>query len=168
MGRPGATAARPRRAELIAALSLAIDLGLGQPMEHMLRSCLIAMRLADLVGAEPADRETAYYAGLLAWIGCHADSQEFAELLGDDIAFRAASYEVDWRGPRFAALLLRFVGSERPAGPPAARLASFALHAKAQMQDLIRSHCVSASALAGELGLPAHLSTALTFTFQRF
>ncbi len=37
----------PRRAELVAALSLAIDLGLGQPMEHMLRSAVIATRIAD-------------------------------------------------------------------------------------------------------------------------
>lgn len=40
---------RPARlAELIAALSLATDLGLGQPMEHVLRSCLISMRLGEL------------------------------------------------------------------------------------------------------------------------
>lgn len=33
------------RAELVAAFSLATDLGLGQPMEHVLRSWLIAVRL---------------------------------------------------------------------------------------------------------------------------
>lgn len=49
------------------------------------------MRFADLVEADAAERETAYYGGLLAWIGCHADSEEFAELFGDDIAFRASS-----------------------------------------------------------------------------
>jgi hypothetical protein len=83
---------------LQAALCLAIDLGPGQPLEHLLRSCLIAIKLADLVGADAAQREMAYYAGPLAWIGCHADSQEFAELLGNDIEFRAASHQVDWRG----------------------------------------------------------------------
>ena len=36
-----------RLAELVAALSLGIDLGFGQPMEHVLRQCLIALRLAD-------------------------------------------------------------------------------------------------------------------------
>jgi hypothetical protein len=33
-----------RLAELVAALSLGIDLGFGQPMEHVLRQCLIARR----------------------------------------------------------------------------------------------------------------------------
>ncbi len=47
----------PRRAEVLAALSLAIDLGLGQPMEHMLRSALIATRLAGRhwTAADPAE-----------------------------------------------------------------------------------------------------------------
>ncbi len=35
-----------RLAELVAALSLGIDLGFGQPMEHVLRQSLIALRLA--------------------------------------------------------------------------------------------------------------------------
>ena len=39
--------AHVRLAELVAALSLGIDLGFGQPMEHVLRQCLIALRLAE-------------------------------------------------------------------------------------------------------------------------
>ena len=38
---------RVRLAELVAALSLGIDLGFGQPMEHVLRQCLIALRIAE-------------------------------------------------------------------------------------------------------------------------
>jgi len=44
-------AARIRLAELVALLSLGTDLGLGQPMEHMIRACLIALRLAERLGA---------------------------------------------------------------------------------------------------------------------
>jgi rhodanese-related sulfurtransferase len=39
-----------RLAELVAAFSLAMDLGLGQPMEHVLRSWRIAARLGDHIG----------------------------------------------------------------------------------------------------------------------
>jgi hypothetical protein len=39
--------------EVVAALSLALDLGLGQPMEHMLLSAIIACRLANRVDLEP-------------------------------------------------------------------------------------------------------------------
>ena len=41
-----------RLAELVAALSLGVDLGFGQPMEHVLRQCMIALRLADRIGLE--------------------------------------------------------------------------------------------------------------------
>ena len=42
--------AEVRLAELVAALSLGVDLGFGQPMEHVLRECMIALRLADRIG----------------------------------------------------------------------------------------------------------------------
>ena len=57
--------------ELVGTLSLAADLGLGQPMEHIARSCLIAVDLADRLGA---DRRTTYQVALLAFVGCTADS----------------------------------------------------------------------------------------------
>ena len=42
---------RLRLAELIAALSLATDLGLGLPQEHVLRQCRIALALATVAAA---------------------------------------------------------------------------------------------------------------------
>jgi hypothetical protein len=39
---PAATGDHVRRVEVLAALSLAIDVGLGQPMDHMLRAAMIA------------------------------------------------------------------------------------------------------------------------------
>jgi hypothetical protein len=56
---PDASAGRSagvRLSELMAALSFSTDLGLGQPMEHVLRSCLIALRLADRLGLDERQR----------------------------------------------------------------------------------------------------------------
>ena len=39
-----------RIAELVATLSYAADLGLGQPMAHCMRQTVIALRMADLAG----------------------------------------------------------------------------------------------------------------------
>ena len=90
----------PTRAEVLAALSVAIDLGLGQPAEHMLRSALIATRLADRLGLPRAQRDCIYYSTLIMWIGCHADSHEYARWFGDDISVRRSAYLVDWSGCR--------------------------------------------------------------------
>jgi hypothetical protein len=68
-----------RLAELLAVLSLAADLGMGQPMEHVLRQCLICLRLARCLGLDEADQEVVYYTALLAWVGCHVDAYEQAK-----------------------------------------------------------------------------------------
>src|SRR5689334_20251827 len=82
-------AGRVRLAELVALLSLGTDLGLGQPMEHVIRQCLIALRLADRLGLAEGERVVLYYSGLLAWVGCHTDAYEQAKWFGDDIAMKA-------------------------------------------------------------------------------
>lgn len=46
--------------ELVGMLSLAADLGLGQPMEHLARSCLIATRFGGRIGLTGADLPTTY------------------------------------------------------------------------------------------------------------
>ena len=57
MSSDGGTRPDVRLAELVAVLSLASDLGMGQPMEHAMRTCLIALRLGDELGLEGDQRE---------------------------------------------------------------------------------------------------------------
>src|SRR5262245_7986796 len=76
-----------RLAELVAAFSLASDLGLGQPMEHVLRSWSVAARLGDHLGVALDERGALYYVATLAWVGCVADATEAAAWLGADRAF---------------------------------------------------------------------------------
>ena len=92
------TVARVRLAELIAMISLGTDLGMGQPMEHVLRQSLIALRLAERLGLDEATRGVVYYVGLLAWVGCHVDAYEQAKWFGDDLALKADSRRVDLAG----------------------------------------------------------------------
>jgi hypothetical protein len=49
-----------RLAELVATLSLATDLGHGEPMEHCLRQTVIALRIADRIGVGERDRVATY------------------------------------------------------------------------------------------------------------
>jgi hypothetical protein len=93
---PGASARRSagvRLSELVAALSFSSDLALGQPMEHVLRSCFIALRLADRLGLDEQQRAEAYWVTLLALV-CTGESFELAQLFGDDVAFRSGMYHV--------------------------------------------------------------------------
>ena len=73
--------------ELVSAFSLATDLGMGLPMEHVLRSWRIAARLGDRIGVPSDERGALYYVTTLAWVGCVADTPEVAAVFGDDIGF---------------------------------------------------------------------------------
>jgi len=157
-----------RRAELLAAISLAIDLGLGQPMEHMLRSSLLATRIAERMGLDPQQRATVYYANLVGWIGCHADSHELSALFGDDIAFRADTYGVDMAGLPFLRLMLNHVGRGMPTWERGVRSAAFMLSARNQVAKLINSHCSSAGVLSDRMGLDPQVSEALSYIFERW
>ena len=88
-----ATSSGVRLSELVAALSLSADLGLGQPMEHVLRSCLIAVRLAERIGLTDDERASVYWVTLLGTV-CTSESAPLVKMFGDEIAFRSASYEV--------------------------------------------------------------------------
>ena len=74
-----------RLAEMLGALSLGVDLGFGQPMEHVLRQCRIALRLADHLDLGEEERSNVYYTALLTNVGCHTDAHEQAKWFGDDI-----------------------------------------------------------------------------------
>ena len=102
---------RVRLAELVAALSLGVDLGFGQPMEHVLRQCLIALRLADHTGLDEQDRMAVYYTALLVNVGCHADAHEQAKWFGDDIALKSGKYAHEFGSVRGALASMRLVGA---------------------------------------------------------
>src|SRR4051812_12369279 len=143
-----------RLAELVAALSLGVDLGFGQPMEHVLRQCLIAMRVADRIGLDDHERSVIYYTALLVNVGCHSDAHEQARWFGDDIALKAAKYE---QGPtmtlRDAAAMLRRVGAGNPTLHRVRTGLEFALSGRREVDGMIAQHARLAGALAEELRL---------------
>ncbi|WP_419224499.1 HD domain-containing phosphohydrolase [Gordonia sp. CPCC 206044] len=158
----------PRRVEVLAGLSVAIDLGLGQPAEHMLRSAVIACRLSDRLGLSREQRATIYYSTLVMWIGCHADSQEYARWFGDDIAVRRDAYLVDWSGLPYLRFLVGNVGRGEPLGRRLKTMTDLFRNARGQIALLVHSHCMSAAALARHMGLGADVEQAIAHTFERF
>ena len=150
-GLPGRSSVR--LAELVAALSLGIDLGFGQPMEHVLRQCLIATRLAELVGLDKEDRAGVYYTSLLINVGCHTDAHEQAKWFGDDIGMKSAKYDYEHKSFRGAVSMLRQFGAGSPPLQRARRGVEFALHGRQDLAGMIARHAQMAQMLAVELGL---------------
>lgn len=155
-------------AELVGALSLGIDLGFGQPMEHVLRQCLIALRLGERIGLDEDTRAVVYYTALLINVGCHSDAHEQAKWFGDDIAMKADKYEHEMRGVRSAAAMMRRLGA---GNPPLHRFRiglEFAVSGHRDFDDMVTHHAAMARSLAEELGLSAEVVDALAATYEQW
>ncbi|HEY2309790.1 MAG TPA: HD domain-containing phosphohydrolase [Gaiellaceae bacterium] len=158
--------AEVRLAELVAALSLGVDLGFGQPMEHVLRQCLIALSLADRIGLEEDERSTVYYTALLVNVGCHSDAHEQAKWFGDEIALKSGKY--DERGVRAALALVGLVGS---GNPPLHRVRvglEFAVSGRHDLDGMIARHAALARALAERLGLPVEVQKSVGSSYEQW
>jgi HD-GYP domain-containing protein (c-di-GMP phosphodiesterase class II) len=159
---------RLRLAELIAALSLATDLGLGLPQEHVLRQCRIALGLGERLGVDGAERAAVYYVAMLAWVGCTADSHELAAQFGDEIAFRADAHRVDLAGLPLMGFMLRRVGNGRPPLRRARMAATLVATGGRGAAEAMTAHCQVASAIARRLGLGAEVQEPLLHVFARW
>jgi HD-GYP domain-containing protein (c-di-GMP phosphodiesterase class II) len=160
--------AEVRLAELVSALTLGIDLGFGQPMEHVLRQALIALRLADRLGLDEDRRAVVYYTALLVNVGCHADAHEQAKWFGDDIAVKSIKYDHEPRSLRMAATGMRFLGS---GNPPLHRFRlglEFAISGHREVDGMIAHHAAIARTLGEQLELQAEVLEALGAAYERW
>ncbi|HKG26040.1 MAG TPA: hypothetical protein VKB09_10360 [Thermomicrobiales bacterium] len=108
---------RVRLAELVAALSLASELAIDEPMEHALRRCLISVGLGQALGLGDEELTTVYDLALLRSIGCTAEQHERSRRVGNEqpLARRYASTHVGRR-----AASVRAADSERTVAEQAA------------------------------------------------
>ena len=112
------TQAPIRLAELMAALSLATDLGMGQPVEFAWQACVAAMRLGEALKFSEAELRGVYYQSLLRYIGCNADTRLLAAVFGDELALRADLIHADSSGPEFLAMSLRAIRAAQAGASP--------------------------------------------------
>ncbi len=156
-------------AELLAVLSLATDLGMGQPMEHVMRQCLIALRLAERLGVDEAEREVVYYSALVAWVGCHVDAYEQAKWFGDDTAFKSDFRRTDFAtGASKALFMLRHLGAGRPAAERTRLSVAFLGEGRKAAAAMLDNHWTAADNLAARLGLAQCVRDSIEQTFERW
>jgi hypothetical protein len=73
-----------RLADVLSALSVATDLGLRRPVEHMHRSAVVAIRLGRSLGLDDGQAQVLHDVALLTYSRCHVYGNEAAEWFGDD------------------------------------------------------------------------------------
>jgi HD-GYP domain-containing protein (c-di-GMP phosphodiesterase class II) len=158
-----------RLAELTIALSLATDLGTGQPLEHGLRTCWLSLEVAEAVGLDAATRSCVYHVALLRFLGCTSDASEAAIFAGgDDVAMNAVFAPMlnaqPGEGFRF---LVRHLAEDLPLGPRVGRVAA-ALSDPSGERRSLSAHCEAASLLATRLGMPESVCESLAHAYERW
>jgi HD-GYP domain-containing protein (c-di-GMP phosphodiesterase class II) len=159
-----------RAAEVIAALSLATDLGIAVPLEHGLHSTLFAMRLAERLGVDAETASETYYACLLFYVGCTANAEVAADIFGSDESLtRYATPSRFGSRAEMAAGFLRAVAP--PGGTPFVRARQLA-HGLPRVAVVFREHlaasCEVAHMLTDRLGLPRAVGALFSHVAERW
>jgi HD-GYP domain-containing protein (c-di-GMP phosphodiesterase class II)/DNA-binding CsgD family transcriptional regulator len=158
-----------RAAEVVGALSLATDLGTGQPLEHALRTAVLAVRLGDLAGASARELADTYYVALRHASGCTSNGHEAALLYGDDIEHRAAFFLIDPTSPEEVLAFYRaHVGAGQPPEVRAALIEDAIANAGPRARDAFAAMCEVAQRFAGWLDLASSIQAALEYVFARW
>ena len=165
-----ATDSGVRLAELMTVMSMATDLGMGQPLETALCTCVVAMRLGEAVHLD-AEMHDIYYQALLRFIGCNAETYALSALVGDELAFRHDFAPLDPGHPRDVVdLVVRYIREAHSDAPAAIDdTISRALVALPKMtRESFAGHCEVAQGLAARMGLGASLITCLGQVYERW
>jgi HD-GYP domain-containing protein (c-di-GMP phosphodiesterase class II) len=155
--------------ELLGVLSFGSDLGMGQPMEHVLRQCLIALDLAAQVGLGEEERQAVFFGSLMVWVGCHIDAYEQAKWFGDEMAlkgdFRRTDFHTATSGPLF---MMRHLGGGMRWHQKVGLIPSFLGEGKRAAESILENHWRASDELMVQLGLDRLVRETVEQSFERW
>ncbi len=161
-----------RRTEIIAALSLATDLAIGQPVEFALKSCALSVWLGDALGLGTDEVKEVYHQALLRYIGCNADTYALSALFGDemrlrrDLALADLARDGEVAGVVFRALKRANTGLSTPAAMAA--IARGLIVGRSTSEPILSGHCEVAERLATRLGFDTAVVRNLGQLYERW
>ena len=158
-----------RLADVIAALTYALDLTEGQRPGHTLRSTLLAMRLGETAGLDREQLGALYYASLLKDSGCSSNAARMSALFGSpdqDLKrnMRLVDWHVRWQ------LAMRTARSCGVGLNPVHRIRHFLMVARTPTltREIIQTRCERGAQIAQVLGFPAATSEAILYVDEHW
>lgn len=144
-----------RRSEILAGLSYALDLTEGQRPGHAVRSALIGMRLAQIIGLPVSAQEDLFYTLLMKDLGCSSNAARFAALFGhNDHDLKAAIKTINWtRALESFRYVARNVAPGRAWPTRVWHFLAVALRGPSGARDVVRTRCERGAEIATLIGL---------------
>src|SRR4051794_19972903 len=161
-----------RRADFLMALAYATDLATGHSRDFALRSCVLAMRFAEVAGLDTETCRAVYHQALLRFIGCNADTHLLADAWGDEITLRRELHHIDMGNrAEFVEVFVRAIARKFPGASPE-ELAKEVERGLAQGPQvnvpILSGHCEVAQRIAERIGLPERIRENLGQIYERW
>jgi putative nucleotidyltransferase with HDIG domain len=144
--------ARVELAELVGALSHALDITEGQPVGHGVRCCWIGMHMGIALGFDEAMLGDLYYALLLKDIGCSSNAARICQLyLADDLSFKRDHKRMDDALPQVLRFVLSHTGMKSGLAERFRSILHIVMNGGEIVNELIETRCTRGAEIARQM-----------------
>lgn len=156
-------------AELISALSHALDITEGQPEGHCVRCCWIGMHVGRHIGLSDEALWDLYYTLLLKDLGCSSNAARICELyLTDDLGFKRDFKTVGDSLPRVLQFVLKHTGLKAGLAERFRSVLTIMRDGSEIAHDLIATRCQRGAEIARLLRFPESVSQGIYSLDEHF
>lgn len=143
---------RIRLAEIIEALSRALDMTEGQPPGHCIRCCHIGTAIGRAIGLPDEQLQDLYYTLLLKDLGCSSNAARICKLyIADDLKFKQDFKLVDGSLPQVLRFVLSHTGMQAGLAERFRSIITILKNGGEIATDLIRTRCERGAEIARQM-----------------
>ncbi|MEP6826749.1 MAG: HD domain-containing phosphohydrolase [Aestuariivirga sp.] len=151
-----------RSAELIGALSHALDITEGQPRGHCHRVCWLGMKLGEGINLSREELSDLYYVLLLKDLGCSSNAARICQLyLADDLKFKADFKRIDGSLSQALRFVLSHTGLESGMTERFRAIINIMRNGGEISRELIEARCHRGADIAKEMGFSWRVASAI-------
>ncbi len=141
-----------RLAEILGALSRALDLTEGQPPGHCARCCWIGVSIGRKIGMPDEQLRDLYYTLLLKDLGCSSNAARICDLyLADDITFKRDFKQLDGSLPQVLRFVLSHTGVNTGLAERFRSIVNILQNGGSIATDLIETRCQRGAEIARQM-----------------
>ncbi len=151
-----------RSAELIGALSRALDITEGQPQGHCHRVCWLGMKLGEGINLSREELSDLYYALLLKDLGCSSNAARICQLyLADDLNFKSDFKKIDGSLSQALRFVLSHTGLEKGVAERFRAIVNILRNGGEISRELIEARCHRGADIARQMGFSNRVADAI-------
>ncbi|MFM9874363.1 MAG: HD-GYP domain-containing protein [Fimbriimonadaceae bacterium] len=153
----------PSKAQILAALSKALDLVEGQPDGHAVRTCALSSRIGRVFGLSERELSDLFFVAILKDCGCSNNSVRLQKIFGgDEVLMKREVKLIDWTSTTEN---VKFAFAHTEPGKnwiaKLRRLSSNLGTPKSIMDEVTQARCTRGAAIARKLGCSEAVATGI-------